>query len=280
MARCAPYHAGELGRRRGAHRAAARRVVVHLPAPADRAGRPQRRTRHRDPACHRLGGGRCAGAATRAVRDQRAPPRRARRDHRECPHNARRRPAQHPRLPRRHRPSRLRVAGHERAGPRPRGRNRRRRLHPRNGDRCPARTHHLGGSPPRDGATRSQRRGGQARRRGHAGGPRSRRARRPRAFRIPREHEPRDPDPDECRARVRGADPRYRAVDGAAPRAGAGAVLVRGAAHDSERHPRLLEDRGRPSGARGDSVRCLEGRPRHSEPAGGSRAGKASRAAR
>ena len=73
--------------------------------------------------------------------------------------------------------------------------------------------------------------------------------------RVPRDHEPRDPHADERGdrherpaarhearrrpARVRGDDPRQ----------------WRRAAHDHQRHPRLLEDRGRQDGRRGASVR-------------------------
>src|ERR1044072_5008590 len=81
-------------------------------------------------------------------------------------------------------------------------------------------------------------------------------------------------------ARIRGADPRYRADERAAPRARARALVVRGAADDPERHPRLLEDRGRAPRARVDSVRRGEARPCDGEPAGRARAREASRASR
>ena len=74
--------------------------------------------------------------------------------------------------------------------------------------------------------------------------------------RLPRHHEPRDPDADERRDRDDRAAARH-AADAASsastPRPVA--ALGRGPAHHHQRHPRLLEDRGGPAGARGHRLR-------------------------
>src|SRR6184192_3356020 len=98
--------------------------------------------------------------------------------------------------------------------------------------------------------------------------------------RVPRQHESRDPHPDERRARLRRAGARHRARAGAAARARAGALVVRGAAHHSQRHPRLLENRGGASRAGNDSVRPAQGGSCHGDAARGARARETSRAHR
>ena len=75
-------------------------------------------------------------------------------------------------------------------------------------------------------------------------------------------HEPRDPDADERRHRDERAAARHRARRRAARLRGDHPRRRRGAAHDHQRHPRLLEDRGRPDRPRGRPVRlhgCVEG---------------------
>src|SRR5205807_745397 len=94
----------------------------------------------------------------------------------------------------------------------------------------------------------------QGGRTGHARGPRAGGAGRPSAQCLPRQHEPRDPHADERRARLRRAGAGHGAAGRAAPRAGAGALVLGGVDHHPERHPRIFEDRSRASGARIESV--------------------------
>ena len=87
------------------------------------------------------------------------------------------------------------------------------------------------------------------------GGARGRRAGERREERVPRGDEPRDPHADERDHR----DERPAAGDVARRRAAGlrrhDREQRRGAARDHQRHPRLLEDRGRPHGARAGAVR-------------------------
>ena len=71
--------------------------------------------------------------------------------------------------------------------------------------------------------------------------PRGRRAEEP----VPRQHEPRDPHADERRDRHDRASPRHRAHRRAARVRRNGPPLRRVAAQRHQRHPGLLEDRGR-----------------------------------
>ena len=63
--------------------------------------------------------------------------------------------------------------------------------------------------------------------------------------RVPGQHEPRDPHADERRDRHDLAAARHRPRCRAAGLRAHGAEQRRGAAHDPQRHPRLLQDRGR-----------------------------------
>ncbi len=69
--------------------------------------------------------------------------------------------------------------------------------------------------------------------------------------RLPGDHEPRDPHPHECRHRHERAAARHRARRRAAGLRLDHPRLGRCAADHHQRHPRLLEDRGRPDGHRG-----------------------------
>ena len=72
------------------------------------------------------------------------------------------------------------------------------------------------------------------------------RRREPGEERVPRDDEPRDPDADERRHRDDRAAARHAARRRAARLRREHQHVGRGAAHDHQRHPRLLEDRGRP----------------------------------
>ena len=92
-----------------------------------------------------------------------------------------------------------------------------------------------------------------------------------REIRVPGQHEPRDPHADERHHRHDGAGARYRADapyqrDCLEHREAFGGV----AAHDPQRHPRLLEDRVAEAGARVDPVLRWPTRRRTPEAAGAS----------
>ena len=72
---------------------------------------------------------------------------------------------------------------------------------------------------------------------------------------LPRDDEPRDPHADERRDRHERAAARHAAQRRAARLRRDDPRLGRRAADDHQRHPRLLEDRGRPDGHRGAAVR-------------------------
>ena len=95
---------------------------------------------------------------------------------------------------------------------------------------------------------------------------RRRRARRPsrptRRRAVPGGHEPRDPHADERDHRHERPAARHAARRGAARLRRDDPHLGRRAADDHQRHPGLLEDRGRPDGARGAAVRPARVRSR------------------
>ena len=76
------------------------------------------------------------------------------------------------------------------------------------------------------------------------------------------QHEPRDPHPHERRHRHDPAAPRHRAHPGAARVRGDHRRLGASPPRDHQRHPRLLEDRGRAAGARERRLRPAAGRAR------------------
>ena len=82
----------------------------------------------------------------------------------------------------------------------------------------------------------------------------ARRGRQPRQVAVPGQHEPRDPHADERRARHDRAAARHAAHRAPAALRGVDVPLGRGAAGDHQRHPRLLEDRGRQARARARRV--------------------------
>ena len=79
------------------------------------------------------------------------------------------------------------------------------------------------------------------------------RGREPGQERVPRRDEPRDPDADERDHRDERAAPRHAARRRAARLRRDDPDVRRRAAHDHQRHPRLLEDRGRPGRPRSAS---------------------------
>ena len=83
-----------------------------------------------------------------------------------------------------------------------------------------------------------------------AGGARRRRGRQRRQELVPRDHEPRDPHADERGDRHERAAARHAAERRAARLRRDHPRLGRCAADDHQRHPRLLEDRGRADGHR------------------------------
>ncbi len=90
------------------------------------------------------------------------------------------------------------------------------------------------------------------------GGPRRagrRRTGQPGQIHLPRGDEPRDPDADERDHRDERADPGHAADGGAARLRRDHPDVGRRAAADHQRHPRLLEDRGRQGRARASAVR-------------------------
>ena len=87
------------------------------------------------------------------------------------------------------------------------------------------------------------------------GGARGGRAGERRQERVPRGDEPRDPYADERDHRDERPAPRDGARRGAARLRRDDREQRRGAARDHQRHPGLLEDRGRPDGARTGAVR-------------------------
>ena len=94
----------------------------------------------------------------------------------------------------------------------------------------------------RDRAQAGRSRGGRGARRG-AGG-------RPPEIAVPRQHEPRDPHPDERHHRDDGHRPGHEARQRAARVSGDGEALRRLAAFPPERHTRFLEGRGRAARSR------------------------------
>ena len=88
-----------------------------------------------------------------------------------------------------------------------------------------------------------------------AGGARRGRGRQRGEELVPRDDEPRDPHADERGDRHERPAARHAARRRAARLRGDDPRLGRRAAHDHQRHPRLLEDRGRPHGHRGAAVR-------------------------
>ena len=74
--------------------------------------------------------------------------------------------------------------------------------------------------------------------------------------RVPGQHEPRDPHADERHHRHDRAGPGHRADAAAARVPRPGQELGRRAAGGHQRHPRLLQDRGRQAGARPGAVRA------------------------
>ena len=80
------------------------------------------------------------------------------------------------------------------------------------------------------------------------------RGRQPGEERVPRRDEPRDPDADERGHRDERPAPRDGARPGAARLRRDDPDVGRRAAHDHQRHPRLLEDRGRQGRPRGRAV--------------------------
>ena len=88
-----------------------------------------------------------------------------------------------------------------------------------------------------------------------AGGARRRRGRQRGQERVPGDHEPRDPHADERGHRHERPAARHAARRRAARLRRDHPRLGRRAADDHQRHPRLLEDRGRPDGHRVASVR-------------------------
>ena len=84
---------------------------------------------------------------------------------------------------------------------------------------------------------------------------------------VRREHEPRDPHADERRARDDLAAARDRARPGAARLRRHDRQLRRDAAHRHRRHPRLLQDRGRPARPRGGRLRAAPARRGRGQPA-------------
>ena len=72
---------------------------------------------------------------------------------------------------------------------------------------------------------------------------------------LPRQHEPRDPHPDERRDRPHRPAARHRPRRRAAGAGGRRGDVGRGPARPDRRHPRLLQDRGPEAGARGDRPR-------------------------
>ena len=91
--------------------------------------------------------------------------------------------------------------------------------------------------------------------RGRAGGSRGSRCGERREEHVPRRDEPRDPDADERCDRDERAAAAQRARRRAARLRLDDPHQQRGAADDHQRHPRLLQDRGGPDGARGGAVR-------------------------
>ena len=107
--------------------------------------------------------------------------------------------------------------------------------------------------------------------RGGARGAGGGRAGEPGQAHVPCRHEPRDPDADERDHRHERPAARDAAQRRAARLRGDDRHLGRGAAHDHQRHPRLLEDRGRQDRARGAAVRARSvhrGRPRRARSGG------------
>ena len=118
-----------------------------------------------------------------------------------------------------------------------------------------------------DGPARGRRRAPRASTRSTTTSPSSRpRAARPSGEpgqeRVPGRDEPRDPDADERGHRDERAAARHAARRRAARLRREHQHVGRGAAHDHQRHPRLLEDRGRPVRARVDPVRPRRDRSR------------------
>ena len=114
-----------------------------------------------------------------------------------------------------------------------------------------------------------------------AGGPRARRRRECRQEHVPGRDEPRDPHADERGHRHERAAAAQRARRGAARVGDDHPHEQRGAADDHQRHPRLLEDRGRADGARDGAVRParVRRRRRRADPHAGRREGPDDRAA-
>ncbi len=94
---------------------------------------------------------------------------------------------------------------------------------------------------------------------------------------VPRDDEPRDPHADERGDRHERAAARHEARHRAARLRRDDPRLRRRAAHDHQRHPRLLEDRGRAHGHRGASVRPARVRRIGARPRQRARDGKAPR---
>ena len=120
---------------------------------------------------------------------------------------------------------------------------------------------------------RAQARGG-----GAAAGARRGRGGEPGQERVPGHDEPRDPHADERGDRHDGAPARHAADPRAARVRGDGAPLRRGAAHDHQRHPGLLEDGGGQARDRADPVRCPHGGRRRHRPRAPGGGGQGARA--
>ena len=101
-------------------------------------------------------------------------------------------------------------------------------------------------------APRRPPRRGAGPRRGAAGAEARRRARQQRQERVPRRHEPRDPHPDERRARARADPRRHRADPRSARDPGGDGRLRQVADGHPRRRPRPLQDRGGRDRDRGD----------------------------